>query len=268
METGVEEGYAKLDALVAEAADGQPRPTAPAHRRCVTVGRSRVPLRRRGMILRRRRAGWRARRRPPPRGVVPGFPPGSHSDHASGGAVGRPRPRRRLAPRPTPCRHCSTTGPPPSASTVPASRHDAARAGDRHDLHRRRVPPPLGSRQGHRPGRDARPGKCAEMLEGMLPMDEALRQSGHYGPQCRGPRRRRHPDQVAGVHRPHAIRRVGHGNVTSSWAGSGDASLRYAVAHTDGSEGFRCAGWAGFAARPERHDGGGPRGRGFGPPPR
>jgi hypothetical protein len=27
------------------------------------------------------------------------------------------------------------------------------------------------------------PDKCAEMLAGMLPMDEALRQSGHYGPR-------------------------------------------------------------------------------------
>ncbi len=27
------------------------------------------------------------------------------------------------------------------------------------------------------------PDKCAEMLEGMLPMDEALRHSGHYGPR-------------------------------------------------------------------------------------
>ena len=27
------------------------------------------------------------------------------------------------------------------------------------------------------------PGKCAVMLEGMLPMDEVLRQSGHYGPR-------------------------------------------------------------------------------------
>ncbi len=27
------------------------------------------------------------------------------------------------------------------------------------------------------------PEKCAAMLEGMLPMDEALRQSGHYGPR-------------------------------------------------------------------------------------
>ena len=27
------------------------------------------------------------------------------------------------------------------------------------------------------------PDKCAQMLEGMLPMDEALRQSGHYGPR-------------------------------------------------------------------------------------
>ena len=27
------------------------------------------------------------------------------------------------------------------------------------------------------------PDKCAEMLEGMLPMDEVLRQSGHYGPR-------------------------------------------------------------------------------------
>ena len=29
--------------------------------------------------------------------------------------------------------------------------------------------------------------KCAEMLEGMLPMDEALRQSGHYGPRVNVP---------------------------------------------------------------------------------
>ena len=27
------------------------------------------------------------------------------------------------------------------------------------------------------------PDKCAEMLDGMLPMDEVLRQSGHYGPR-------------------------------------------------------------------------------------
>ncbi|MFZ6003257.1 MAG: TIGR03086 family metal-binding protein [Actinomycetota bacterium] len=32
---------------------------------------------------------------------------------------------------------------------------------------------------------DAR--KCAEMLEGMLPMDEALRSSGHYGPRVAVP---------------------------------------------------------------------------------
>ncbi|WP_116995572.1 TIGR03086 family metal-binding protein [Desertimonas flava] len=34
-------------------------------------------------------------------------------------------------------------------------------------------------------GQDERldPGRCAEMLAGMLPMDEALRQSGHYGPK-------------------------------------------------------------------------------------
>ena len=31
------------------------------------------------------------------------------------------------------------------------------------------------------------PDKCAEMLEGMLPMDEALRQSGHYGPRVAVP---------------------------------------------------------------------------------
>jgi uncharacterized protein (TIGR03086 family) len=31
------------------------------------------------------------------------------------------------------------------------------------------------------------PDKCAEMLEGMLPMDEALRQSGHYGPRVEVP---------------------------------------------------------------------------------
>lgn len=33
-------------------------------------------------------------------------------------------------------------------------------------------------------GQDERldPAKCAEMLDGMLPMDLALRQSGHYGP--------------------------------------------------------------------------------------
>lgn len=29
--------------------------------------------------------------------------------------------------------------------------------------------------------------KCAAMLEGMLPMDEALRQSGHYGPRVEVP---------------------------------------------------------------------------------
>ena len=31
------------------------------------------------------------------------------------------------------------------------------------------------------------PVKCAQMLEGMLPMDEALRQSGHYGPRVEVP---------------------------------------------------------------------------------
>ena len=41
------------------------------------------------------------------------------------------------------------------------------------------------------------PDKCAAMLEGMLPMDEVLRQSGQYGPARRRPRRRRRPDQAA-----------------------------------------------------------------------
>ena len=31
------------------------------------------------------------------------------------------------------------------------------------------------------------PDRCAAMLEGMLPMDEALRQSGHYGPRVEVP---------------------------------------------------------------------------------
>jgi uncharacterized protein (TIGR03086 family) len=31
------------------------------------------------------------------------------------------------------------------------------------------------------------PDKCAEMLEGMLPMDDALRQSGHFGPRVEVP---------------------------------------------------------------------------------
>ncbi len=31
------------------------------------------------------------------------------------------------------------------------------------------------------------PDKCAAMLEGMLPMDEVLRQSGHYGPRVHVP---------------------------------------------------------------------------------
>ena len=31
------------------------------------------------------------------------------------------------------------------------------------------------------------PAKCAEMLAGMLPMDDALRQSGHYGPRVEVP---------------------------------------------------------------------------------
>ncbi len=65
----------------------------------------------------------------------------------------------------------------------PAHRPHVARAGDRHDLHQRRVPAPLGSGPRHRPGRDARPRQCAAMLEGMLPMDEVLRQSGQYGPR-------------------------------------------------------------------------------------
>lgn len=38
-------------------------------------------------------------------------------------------------------------------------------------------------------GQDERldPDKCAVMLEGMLPMDEALRRSGHYGPRVEVP---------------------------------------------------------------------------------
>ena len=38
-------------------------------------------------------------------------------------------------------------------------------------------------------GQDERldPERCAEMLEGMLPMDEALRQSGQYGPRVEVP---------------------------------------------------------------------------------
>jgi uncharacterized protein (TIGR03086 family) len=41
-------------------------------------------------------------------------------------------------------------------------------------------------------GQDERldPQRCAAMLEGMLPMDDLLRRSGHYGPARAGPRRR------------------------------------------------------------------------------
>ena len=49
------------------------------------------------------------------------------------------------------------------------------------------------------------PDKCAAMLEGMLPMDEVLRQSGQYGPRVERPRRRRRADQAARVHRPHPL---------------------------------------------------------------
>ena len=34
------------------------------------------------------------------------------------------------------------------------------------------------------------------MFEGMLPMDEMLRQSGQYGPRVDGSRRRRRADQL------------------------------------------------------------------------
>ncbi len=38
-------------------------------------------------------------------------------------------------------------------------------------------------------GQDERldPGKCAELLDGMLPMDDVLRRSGHYGPRVAVP---------------------------------------------------------------------------------
>ena len=44
-----------------------------------------------------------------------------------------------------------------------------------------------------------------EMLIGMQPIDDMLRQSGHYGPKVDGRRRRRRPDEADRVHRPHAL---------------------------------------------------------------
>ena len=140
------------------ARDGRPGRRAPAHRRCVHGDRRR---RRSGGVGQSgaARGVGRPRRRAPPRRVVPRVPPGADRHQAA-------RPVRRSTttrsapggPRPTPCRRCSTTRPPPSASTTcPHIGTMSLGRGRRHDLHRRRVPPPLGPRPSDRPGRDARP---------------------------------------------------------------------------------------------------------------
>ena len=101
------------------------------------------------------------------------------------GSVGRRRPGRRLAhPDRRPCRRCSTT------RTTADREHDLPHIG-RMSLGQAIDMIYTGDVFLHRwdlaraTGQDETldPDKCAEMLEGMLPMDEVLRQSGQYGPR-------------------------------------------------------------------------------------
>ena len=54
----------------------------------------------------------------------------------------------------------------------------------------------------HRPGRHGLdPERCAEMLAGMEPIEDILRDSGQYGPRVDPPPGRRPGDAADGVHR-------------------------------------------------------------------
>ena len=182
METGVDEGYAKLDALLADgAADDAARPTAPADRRRVHRPRAAAP------------ASWdapgagrrldRPRRRPPPGRVVPRVPR-RRRRHRAAGAARRSTTTRsaRGRPRPTPCRRCSTTRRPPTGSTT--SRTSARCRSTRRSTCS--TPPTCSCTAGTSPAPPARTTgstrTCApQMLDGMQPMDEVLRSSGQYG---------------------------------------------------------------------------------------
>ncbi len=96
METGVEEGYAKLDAARRGAPMSSP---ADEHRRIAGAFTATVEGVAPDVVGPPRAGGGvgRPRRRPPPRRVVPRVPRGRRGDHAAGRSVGRRRPCRRVA---------------------------------------------------------------------------------------------------------------------------------------------------------------------------
>ena len=198
MEAGVNQGYAKLDALLAaggisagrSATSGEEQrmtlPADPAERhRAVTAG---FTARVQGAVrLGRARPGARlagpGRRRPSGR-VVPGLP--DERDRAGA----RPRSRRRRRTRwppgrctPTRCSGCSTgrTRPPPSDTRW----WGRCRCRKRSTGSTR---PTSSCTPGTWPAPPARTSgstrqTCADLLAGMEPIEELLRSSGQYGPR-------------------------------------------------------------------------------------
>ena len=151
----------------------------------------------------------------PPRGVVPGVPRGGAGVRLASAA----RRSTRTRSRPGRCtrtrsRPCSTTPRPPSEVLEQPAHRATCRSTRRSTvLHVRRLHAHLGPGAGHRPGRDARPDKCAEMLAGMEPMDEVLRAQRPVRPAGRGAggRRRVQARMIAFIGRDPDWRRPGRG---------------------------------------------------------
>ena len=127
---------------------------------------------------------WRAVRRPTTTRSQPGRPPAT--------------PYRRCSTtrrRPTGCWHTRTIGEMPLAAAV-AQFYTADVFLHTWDLARAPVRTSVWT-----------PSAARVMLEGMLPMDEALRGSGHYGPRVEVPDGRRRADPAARLHRSRRLRK-------------------------------------------------------------
>ena len=188
MEIGVDDGYAKLDGLLAASSDERPGRRAPAHRGRVHRRPPRASRPRPGTSRRRWRGGLRATSSATSSSGSPPFLRGGAGITLPAGPS--------VDDDPVGAWRTQT-------DAVQALLDDTDAADREHDFpHIGRMP--LGQAIDmiytsdvfmHRwdlaraTGQDETldPGKCAAMLEGMLPMDDVLRQSGQYGPRVHVP---------------------------------------------------------------------------------
>ena len=132
------------------------------------------------------------------------LPVGELGHRTAGRSLGRRRSGRRVACR-RPAIQAGLDDPQVAAHEATARPGEVVRGRDRHVLRGRRAGAHVGS--GARHGLDERldPDEVRGLADSMAPMEEAMRNSGHYGPRGRSTRRCRRADPPDRLHRPPAL---------------------------------------------------------------